>query len=66
MPDSVNQPEPTRVFQALLQVSQGVMEDVLQRARQYHTAIITADAQGRLQSHSPETFGQDVKGNDHA
>lgn len=65
MPDSVSQPEPTRVFQALMQVSQSVMEDVLQRARQYHTAIITADAQGQLQTRSPETFGQDVEGSSH-
>ena len=52
------QPESTRVFEAFVKVSADVVEDVLQRARQYHTAIIIADSQGRVVTLDPETFQQ--------
>ena len=50
------QPESTRVFEAFIKVSADVVEDVLQRARQYHTLIVIADQAGQVLTLDPETF----------
>jgi hypothetical protein len=66
MSDTPLKIEPSRMVDALISITPLVMQDVIQKARQYHTTILVADASGQLQELLPDSLEWHDSGNEDA